>query len=268
MALVAYSSGKASAGGRKRKYGRRRRSFGKKRARTTVARIARRAVRREFNRHVETKEGQWKSPLNFSCLHNNIIVIQASGGGNLNPFATSAFGANDPMVAGQFVRIGDQITVKGLKIVGFFENSLERAKVYYRLMLLKCPRGQTIDKTTLFKGDSDNKMIDVINTETFTVVAQKVFNIECSNNAPTTVGLTGVPAGGTPAGTGSRVIKMWIPGNAFGKGGVIKYENGASTPKFFDYRLVLLTYDWYGTPETNAVGRVNELYTKVYFKDA
>lgn len=228
----------------------------------------RQIARREFNRHVETKEGQWKSPLNITCNHNNLIVVTASGGGSLNPFATSSFGATDPMVAGQFVRIGDQITVKGLKIVGFFENALERAKVWYRLLLLKCPRGQTIDKTTLFKGDSDNKMIDVINTETFTIVAQKTFTIECSNNAPTAVGVTGVPTGGTPAGQGTRIVKMWIPGKAFGRGGVLKYENGASVPKFFDYRVVLVTYDWYGTPDTNQVGRINELYTKVYFRDA
>lgn len=240
-----------------------------KRRRITVA-TSSAVVRqvRNLTRMIETKEGT-HTMRNVNMPHNNTYIVQTTAGGDLNPFAL-AVGAGDPMAQNTGVRIGDRINVRGLMIRGFLENSLNRSKVYFRIMLVKCPRGQAPTRAELFKGSSDNKMIDQVNTEKFTIIWQKIMTIQTANNAPTIVGATtGQVGGGTPAGIGTRTFKAWIPGRKFGKAGNLQYENNSQTPKFFDYRIVILCYDWYGTPQdTNNVGFLNELYTKLYFKDA
>ena len=219
-------------------------------------------------RMIETKESQTVTGTNVALAHNNVTVLQASGGGNLSLFQT-AQGAQDPM-AGTASRVGDQIAIKGIMIKGFFENALNRAKVYYRLMVIKGAKGDSVTRATLYKGDAGNKMIDQVNTERYTIIAQKIFTLSYSNSAPTAVDATGVPTGGTAAGISNRIVKLWIPGHKFGRGGLLQYENGSATQaKFFDYTTCIVAYDWYGTPQdANNVGRINELYTKCYFKDA
>lgn len=226
---------------------------------------------RNLNGMIETKEAQWTSVANVQLPHNNTYVVQYAGGA-LNPLRCST-GADEPMGGNSGSRIGDQITIKGLAIRGMVENAFSRAKVYFRIMLVKCPRGVTPDRASpLFKGCSSNKMIDTVNTEKFTILWQKIFNVQTSNPAPSgvTPNINGVPSGSTPAGIGTRTFSAWVPGNKFGRGGTIRYEDSSSTnPKFFDYRIVILCYDWYGTPaDINNVGVLNEMYTKMYFKDA
>lgn len=223
-----------------------------------------------LNRMIETKEAQRKSGVNVALPHNGLHVVDDDAGGLLNIFRLAGQGAADPMEAGNGNRVGDQITVKGVMIKGFMENALARPRVFYRIMLLRGAKGETFNKTNIFKGDSNNKMIDQVNTERFSVVAQKIFTINASNVAASgTETPSGAPLIATAGGIGSRTFKMWIPGYKFGRGGNIQYENGnASQVKFYDYRICIVVYDWYGTPETGNVGRINELYTKMYFKDA
>lgn len=218
----------------------------------------------ELYRMIETKEGTRSLPK--QDLYHNRIFMWAQ-----NPFELPN-GTSDPMQSNSGTRIGDSIAIKGLMIKAFFENALGRAKVFYRVMLIKSAKNDSPNAlSTLFKGDSNNKMIDQVNTERYTIIAQKTFSLSTSNNAPTVVGGTGVPSVATPAGISSKIIKMWIPGRKFGRGGVIRYENESQQCKFFDYRIVILVYDWYGTPDGgagNIVGVCNEMYTKLYFKDA
>jgi len=222
---------------------------------------------------IETKEAQHKTLANVALAHNNVTVVNSSAGGALNPFSIGQ-GVQDGMGTGTNTnRVGDKITVKGLLIRAFFENALERAKVYYRVMFIRCAKGDTITRATLFKECADNKMIDQVNTERYTILGQRIFNVSASNNMAATLVLppigNGVPATGTPAGIATRPFKMWIPGRKFGKGGNMQFENGSVQIKFFDYRVVIVVYDWFGTPQDiNNVGRINELYTKLYFKDA
>lgn len=218
---------------------------------------------------IETKEITWKVESSTSAKsyfpHNNITLF------GINPFQVSQ-GAADAMSEGNQVnRIGDQITVKGMMIRGFFENALERGKVFYRVMLLRCAKGDTPTRATMFKGNCNNKMIDQVNTERYSIVAQKSFNIMTSNFAPATAaGVTGLPTASPQlGGMGTRTFNMWIPGRKFGRGGNVQYENNSYQVKFYDYRIVVLAYDWFGTPQDeNNVGFLNCLYTKVYFKDA
>lgn len=253
--------------------------YGKKKPVDIAVRTLQASMRRLLSRQkrtysmIETKECQYKSYPNTSLNHNlpYIVKIDAAQLTQLNPFITLS-STSDPSQANAGGRIGDQINVKGMKIVGFLENSLGRPKVFYRVMLVRCAKGDTIDRTTLFKGDSDNKMIDVVNTERFTIVAQRRFTVSASNaqaNALNVINGEPYTTAGL-AGIGTKVFNMWIPGRKFGKYGKIQYENGSTSQvKFYDYRVVILAYDWYGTPQDlNAIGKLNELYTKVYFKDA
>lgn len=223
-----------------------------------------------LNRMIETKEGQWASPANVQLAHNAVYVVQNSTGGDLNPIRCTQ-GTGDPMSALSGNRIGDKITLRGVTVRGQIETALNRAKVYFKIMVIKCPRGVSPTlANNLFKQCSNNKMIDMLNTEKFTILWSKQYTVTTSNNAPTGVSGTGVPSGGTPSGIGTRIFKAWIPGSKFAKNGTIVYEDGSSTnAKFFDYRVVIVTYDWYGTPQdVNNVGVLNEMYTKMYFKDA
>lgn len=213
---------------------------------------------------IETKEGTRKIT-GINLQHNNLTVF------TMNPFESNQ-GAGDPMVAGQMQRIGDQITIQSVNYKFFVENSLGRSRVYYRFMLVRMAKGDTLSRATLFEGSCDNKMIDTLNVERFTILASKTFTVGTPNPAPLTYNIvTGVPlieAGA--ANTGSRVFHMRIPGKKFGKRGTVTYEDtSASQLKFFDYKFCCVAYDWNGTPQdTNNVGFINDGFVKTYYKDA
>jgi hypothetical protein len=78
-------------------------------------------------------------------------------------------------------RVGDEITVQSVKFHGFIENALNRPKVYYRFMLVKCAKGDLPTRTTLFLNNADNKMIDELNTERYSIIASKIFTVTPSN---------------------------------------------------------------------------------------
>jgi len=247
---------------------RRARSYYKLRPRTLTKKV------NSLYKMIETKHFTWRTSANVNLPHNDVLIVQQQSGGDLNIFR-SANSTDDPMGVGGS-RIGDSIAVRGVMIRAFFENALERSKVHYRVMLVRCAKGDTPNRANLFTSDSTNKMIDQVNNERFTIVAQKIFNIQSSNSgSATSVSAAGVPLTGPTsttwnAGQGTRTFKMWIPGYKFGNNGLIKFENASQTQvKFYDYRIVVVAYDWYGTPQDlNNVGKINELYTKLYFKDA
>lgn len=223
----------------------------------------------QLYRMIETKELSHKTAANYPLSHNNVAVLNRSDGAVLNFFYCSQ-GAADDMAQNTGNRIGDELNVRGVMIKGIFENALNRSRVYFRVMVLKGAKGEPFSRATIFKNDSDNKMLDQINTDRYSIVAQKVFTVQTANQAPITVDAAGQIATGGPAGIGSKLFKLWIPGYKFGRNGHLQYENGSqSQVKFYDYRVCVVAYDWYGTPQdVNVVGRINELYTKVYFKDA
>lgn len=213
---------------------------------------------------IETKESVQVTGANISLPHNNIHET------GINPFALN-IGASEPM-SGTGQRVGDKITLRGILLKGFFENALNRGRVHYRVMLVRGAKGETFNRANLYKGIVGNKVIDQMNTERFTVVASTKFTINNSNGAPSSAGATGVPATDPiyNVGIGTKAWQLWIPGSKFGRGGNIQYENQSTTQvKFYDYRIVILAYDWYGTPQdVNNVGKINEMYCKLYFKDA
>lgn len=217
---------------------------------------------------IETKESCQVTGSNLSLPHNNIYET------GINPFALN-IGASEPM-SGTGQRIGDKITLRGCLIKGFFENAVTRSRVHYRVMLVRGAKGETFNRANLFKGIVNNKCIDQMNTERFTIVASKKFTINASASAAITTDAAGQPIeviSGTTlqyGGQSTKAWSMWVPGAKFGRGGNIQYENqSTSQVKFYDYRIVILAYDWFGTPQDiNNVGKINEMYCKLYFKDA
>lgn len=215
-------------------------------------------------RTIETKEAA-EVVNGIQIPHNQTVQF-------FNMFRNINQGTGDPMGAGTASRVGDEINIKGVALKIFLESAANRPKVYYRVMVLKCAKGDTPDRGTLFKDITGNKMIDQLNTERYTVIAQRVVNVTPSNPASSGVR---APANGEPVtqatngGVASRIVSMWIPGSKFCRNGVLRYENGGIQPKFYDYRVVILAYDWISTPQdTNVVGLVNAAYYKTYFKDA
>lgn len=157
-----------------------------------------------------------------------------------------------------------------MRITGFFEGALNRSKVHFRVMLIRMAKGDTVSRSTLFQQRSTNKMIDTVDTDRYTIVWQKRFNVTPPNSVAQNANAAGETLDARIGITGNTIINAWIPGRRFAKRGVVQYENNnTSQVKFYDYRIAVLAYDWFGTPQdVNTVGRVNELYTTIYFKDA
>lgn len=245
-----------------------------RRARKPYARNVRARVRK-LEDMIETKEAaqtcESDVTTKYNLGHNNITIVAVNSIGTaLNPF-NSTNGNDDPMGTSPIKRIGDKISIKGLKVAWFLENALGRSKVFYRIMLMRCPRGETPDRTNVYKNICANKMIDQLNTERFGIVWQTSFTISCANGAPLTVDAAGQPASGALNGIGTRKGSAWIPGRRFGRNGVIQFTNATTSGvvKYYDYRFIIMAYDWFGTPQdTNNVGLINCFYSKVYFKDA
>lgn len=233
-----------------------------------VPNIAKRV--RRIERTIETKEGRivFPSGTNIGLPHNNMVIIR-------DDLIYSFNGNADPM-AGNPQRIGDKITIKGLKIKLFIQNQAQRPRVYYRFMVVKHAKGDVPSRATLFKGLCGNKMLDVVNTERYTILKQQIVTVQTGPaHAWTTASVPGgYPESGNNAstivgGVGTKIIDMWIPGRKFGRGGVVQYENESSQPKFFNYTLVCLAYDWFGTPQDiNNVGAVSDGFVNMHYQDA
>lgn len=239
------------------------------------------AVRRlnvKMNKTIETKKSNYSITDGQEIFHNNFIKLDD------NILQTSQ-GVTDPTTGPTNNRIGDQIALKGVSIKLLTELNERYSDVTFRLMVIKCAKGDDPTRTTLFNGLSANKIMDSINTERYSILFQKYFKIKSPNAVP--IGNDGTTSEISVLAQGSgvykeggsqwsirlsratRMISVWIPGTRFTKSGIIQYENGSSQPKFFDYKVVLYAYSNYSTAQDIwYVGRVNEYMVQAYYKDA
>lgn len=151
--------------------------------------------------------------------------------------------------------------------------------VTFRLMVVKAARGDVPTRTSLFTGESGNKMIDCIDKERYSILLQKYFKLTARNMANIGIDI-GVGAGTNAVATdganvkqvqsrATKIVTAWIPGSKFSRNGQITYQAGGTTSKFFDYHVLLYAYSNYTTLQDNwYVGRVNDFICKMYFKDA
>lgn len=243
----------------------------------------RQVAKATINRTVETKQYTSTITDGTEITHNNFITITST------PFYTLNGTGDGDVVGSNQVRIGDEVTARGYSLKMMVELNERYSDVTFRLMMIKCARGDTPTRATLYRGNSGNKMLDDINKERYTVIAQKFFKIKAPNQGVggwngVTVKSDDVATGLDPSGIykphalnaasvisrATRMVSLWVPARKFaGRNGRLVYENGSPNPKFFDYHLVLYAYSNYSTDQdTWNVARINDTVTKFYFKDA
>ena len=186
-----------------------------------------------------------------------------------------ALGTRDPATAGTQNRVGDEITIKGVSLKMMLELNERYSDVTFRIMVIKTARGDIPTRATLFVGLSGNKMLDNINRERYTVIAQKFVKMKAPGQ--TSIG-TEVALGegnnrqdqfGSVSSRATRIVKMWIPGSKFGRSGKVTYDNGGAQVKFYDYYTLCYAYSNFSTfQDVYYVGRVNDYIKTMYFKDA
>lgn len=228
-----------------------------------------RAIKANNNQMIETKQSNTTSPDGTEILHNNFVTLTSK-------VLKTTEGVQDPTIFNSLNRIGDKINVKGVKIKMMCELNERYSDVTFRLMLVRCARGDTPTRATLFNGLSGNKMLDTINKERYTVLFQKYFKIRAPNASTwgTLTSTSGVQfmnesSGDHKLSRATKMISAWIPGTKFSRTGVITYNNATEDPKFFDYHVLLYAYSNYSTDQDIwEVGRVNDYIQTLYFKDA
>lgn len=243
--------------------------------RLPIAQMVRKIANQTFDRNTETiksvnsiTDGQEIAHNSYISLSDNLLYTTQ---GDKNP--DNSAGSN---------RTGDQISLRGVSLKFMVELNERYSDVTFRLMVVKCARGDNPLSGNLFNGASGNKMLDTINTDRYTIVYQKWFKLKSSGMG------TEVPVGSGDAadfsGTSiqasgygwwshsraTKIVNCYIPGTKFTRSGVIQYENDSANPKFFDYRCLLYAYSNYSTSAAVAynVARLNDVVKIMYYKDA
>jgi len=164
------------------------------------------------------------------------------------------------------------LTLRGVSIKMMLELNERYSDCTFKLIVVKCAKGDTPTRANLYNGISGNKMIDTFNTERFTILFAKNIKLTAPNFA-TTGG--GSAAGYNAAGDASvvqsratRIVKIWLPYKLFSKTGKIMYENNSSQTKFWDYQVLLYAYSNYSTlQDVYYVGRCNDYVKTMYYTD-
>lgn len=255
------------------------RKYGGKARVLPAVRTIQAAVRRQLAKVVETKRANQTTADGIEIFHNNFTTLNS-----IMLFTTP--GPFDPTTNASDCRIGDEVNLKGLSMKMMIELNERYSDVTFRLLVVKCAKGDVPTRATLFNGLSGNKMIDTLNTERYTVIFQKYFKMTAPNSTASTATGTSTQAGTTipPLSTGiyygpgisgsilsraTKIIKVWIPGTKFVRSGVLRYEQGSSQPKFFDYHCLLYSYSNYSTDQDIVyVARVNDYIQQIFYKDA
>ncbi len=170
-----------------------------------------------------------KSAENVQLFHNKPLYQ----GGLL---ATSQ-GVQDPNnQSGNAARIGDEVLLRNVNIRFWLSNKLDRPNCMYKLFLFWYTEGQTLSDTLCFFTQG-NKMLDRINSENISIIDQKtVFSKEMYLN-------------GTEKFEHSQLCTL----NGNWKGKKIIYDQGGSTPKKRNVGFCVVTYDAYGTLQTDNI---------------
>lgn len=239
-----------------------RKTYKKKRtARPNIKKI----VNQVLNRNLETKRSNFSSTDGVQIFHNNFITPDGS-------LLYTTQGTADPMNNDAGGRIGDEIMLKGISLKFMLEVNERYTDVTFRILVVKCAKGDQPTRATLFTGLSGNKMLDTINKERYTVLAQKWVHVKNGG-----VGMLS-PEGAAGEGNNTnsqlvnsrptRIVKMWVPGSKIVRSGKVIYENGSVQPKFFDYQVLVYAYSNYSTlQDVYYVGRLNDYVKQIFYKD-
>lgn len=252
--------------------------------RDALVKKMRQIAKSTINKTVETKQYTSTVTDGIQIFHNNFQTITST------PLFTTNGTLDGDVIGTNSVRIGDEVIARGFSLKMMVELNERYSDVTFRLMMIKCAKGDTPTRTTLFRGNSGNKMIDDINRERYTIVAQKFFKMKAPNmtvvdSSGATAEIDAAPPF-EPSGIyvaensaqrnynslsrATKIVKLWVPAKRFaGRNGRLVYENASAQPKFFDYHVVLYAYSNYSTMQDEwYVARINDVVHKFYFKDA
>lgn len=238
---------------------------------TTLKAMVNSTVQRTVNRNLETKQSNFSSTDGVEIFHNNFITPDGS-------LLYTTQGTADPMSNDAGGRIGDEIMLRGISLKFMLELNERYSDVTFRILVVKCAKGDQPTRATLFTGLSGNKMLDTLNKERYTVIAQKWCKLKAPN-AGTWGGEHTAPSpevSGTKRQTevdraisrATKIVKLWIPGTKIVRSGKVQYENGSVQPKFFDYQVLVYAYSNYSTSQDlYYVGRLNDYVKQIFYKD-
>lgn len=238
-----------------------------------AASVLQAAARRAILNVAETKKGTNSITDGQEIAHNSYISLAD------NLVATTQ-GTQNPDDNTGLNRIGDQIQLQGVSLKFMVELNERYSDVTFRLMIVKCARGDNPTRATLFNGASGNKMLDTINKDRYTIISEKWFKLKSSGmgtevpvNSDGATDLSGTSIqqsgyGWWSQSRATKIIKHWIPGHKFVRSKILQYENQSPMPKFFEYRAILYAYSNYSTAQDlYNVARLNDVVKVMYFKD-
>lgn len=237
----------------------------KRKAVSSVKKIVNKALKNYTRKNVEVKKAVSTSADGAEIYHNNFITLDSG-------ILVTSQGSSDPQTNNSSCRIGDELKLRGVSLKMMLELNERYSDCTFKLIVVKCAKGDTPTRANLYNGISGNKMIDTFNTERFTILLVRNIQIRAPNYA--TTGGTSV-AGYAAAGDASQVqsratkiLNLWLPYKLFSKTGKIVYENNSSQTKFYDYHVLLYAYTNYSTPQDiYFVGRCNDYVKTMYFTD-
>lgn len=233
----------------------------------------------------ETKKGVALNPMvtkTTSIENGEILYLDNS------PLYTTQ-GTADPNTTRTGNRIGDEVIPVGLSIKFMVGMHYQQSQVRFRWMLIRHTPGDLPVDDTLFQFSSMdvNKQLCAVDTERFTIIAQKNFTINALNRGAGTSTYTGtqiyeggvIPTGTlygnpevNPLGMSCKTCSVWVPGRKFGK--VLKYQNGLGSPKNWSYTSLIIPYsNMYAGVQGLLQGgikvaRMDDYISQFYFKDA
>lgn len=239
-----------------------------------------RVVNNMLTKKLETKQSTNIGQGRYQEIKNNQFISVDSA------FLQTTQGSADPMAGNTANRIGDEITLKGISLKFMLELNERFGDVTTRILIVRSARGDVPTTANLFVGLSVNKMMDRINTERYTILAQKYVKLKVGNQAAglsaTEQGATAQPSGVyIAAGTNSqaliqrptKIVSIYLPGRKFGRNGILRYENGSQNVKFFDYHVLVYAYANYSTHlgglvDTYNIAAVADYVKTMYYTDA
>lgn len=142
---------------------------------------------------------------------------------------------------GENQRVGDEIEITGFKVRMLIGQKADRPNVNWRYLVLKVPKGSSIQYANWFSANTNNVMLDDPNRDFVKVLASGLWR-------PNEAGLVG---GSADEYTFTK--KMWVSYKKHLKFGP---ANAATTHNDDDLYFILMAYDAFGSPSTDNIGYV------------
>lgn len=236
-----------------------------------------RKVRSALQSIAETKNYLFNTNDGTQYTHMGLGTLKGPLFGTTQSVSNAEAAANGITVG---YRIGDRIEPKACTVRLYIQNNERFGEVQYKLWFV---RGRGTQATTqpnagtFFRGMSDNKMLDEVNSEYFTVLASKSFTIKAAQPGVNTNNASQVNYSGTGSGTycngladhdaiafipGSKIIKWKLPMPK-----IISYVNNSSDVQGGLYWLMFMPYVVRNTSSAQNVCEVNDMSIHMTYTD-